>query len=276
MIGAVKADVESFFPNRQDFVVRVEFDGANPCCRGVGGKCRICLPAEFRNLEVSNLDDLHFWLITLGHEIAHYLNRHNDFNVAGEESKFETRSIEDWADFYGTKMMMSLITFGNCTRAIYTGYEGADNVTSRIESMARALFQLTSTFFNIQSAKYAPRMTRVASCVNGINSFLDKYSGMNVWRSVGVMQKIFLSPELQPIFKNEGLDFPESIDQTVTVHQAIQGLDPAISVGLASLLEPFIGTNFLTTPEQRSQHTEAVRKIAKDQGLIIPTFTTQR
>ena len=209
---------------------------------------------------------------TLGHEIAHYLNRHNDFNVGAEESKFETRSMEDWADFYGTNLMMSLITFDECTQAIYAGYEGADNFSIRIESMARALFRLASTFFNVQSAKYAPSMTRVASCVNGINSFLDKLNGMNVWRSMGVMQRIILSSELAPLFKAEGLDFPESIDQTVTVHQAIQGPDPAISVGLAQSLEPFIGTNFITTPEERRQYTEAVRKISKDQGLVIPPF----
>lgn len=276
LIDAVKADFESFFPNRRDFVVHVEFTGVNPTCRGTGDKCRICLPAGFRDLEISDLDEFHFWLITLGHEIAHYLNRHNDFNVGAEESEFETRSIEDWADFYGTKLMMSLITFGERTNAIYTGYGGADNFTSRIESMARALFQLASTFFNFQSAKYAPRMTRVASCVNGINSFLDKYNGMNVWRSMGVMQKIFLSPELKPFFENEGLEFPESIDQTVTVHQAIQGPDPAISIGLAQWLEPFIGTNFITTPEERRQYTEAVRKISKDQGLVIPPFEALR
>ena len=236
----------------------MEFTGVNPSCRGTGGGCRICLPADFRDLEISNPDGLHFWLITLGHEIAHYLNRHNDFNVGAEESNFETRSIEDWADFYGTKLMMSLITFGERTQAIYAEYEGADNFTSRIESMARALFRLASTFFNFQSAKYAPRMTRVASCVNGINSFLDKYNGMNVWRSIGVVQRIFLSPELEPIFKTEGLEFPESIDQTVTVHQAIQGPDPAISVGLAPSLEPFIGTNFITRLEERRQYAKAV------------------
>lgn len=276
VINAVKADVESFFPNRQDFVVHVEFAGVNPSCRGTGNKCRICLPAAFRDLEISNLDEIHFWLITLGHEIAHYLNRHNDFNVDAEESKFETRSIEDWADFYGTKLMMSLIAFGERTKAIYMEYEGADNFTSRIESMARALFQLASTFFDVKSAKYAPRMTRVASCVNGINSFLDKYKGMNVWRSMGVMQRIFLSPDIKPIFMVEGLEFPESIDQTVTVHRTIQGPDPAISIGLAQSLEPFIGTNFITTPEERRQYTEAVRKISKDQGLVVPPFEDLR
>lgn len=276
LVDAVKADVASFFPNRQDFVVRVEFTGAKLSCRGTGDKCRICLPADFRNLEISNLDMLHFWLIAVGHEIAHYLNRHNDFNLGVEESNFETRSIEDWADFYGTKLMMALITFGERTRTIYKGYEGAEKLTSRIESMARALFQLTSTFFDVRSAKYAPRMTRVASCVNGINSFLDKLNGMNVMRSMWVSKAVFLSPDLEPIFKTERLEFPESINQTVTVHQAIQGPDPAISIGLAQTLEPFIGTNFRTTPEERRRYIEAARKIAKDQGLIVAPFKDLR
>ena len=119
-------------------------------------------------------------------------------------------------------------------------------------------------------------MTRVASCVNGINSFLDKYNGLKVWRSIWVMQRIFLSPELAPIFKTESLAFPESIDQTVAVHQAIQGPDSAISVGLAPLLEPFLGTNFITTLEDRLQYIEAVRRISKDQGLVIPPFEDLR
>lgn len=276
LVDAVKADVESFFPNREGFVVYVEFTGLKPSCRGTGDKCRICLPAEFQDIEISDLDALHFWLITLGHEIAHYLNRHNDFNVGAGEAKFETRSIEDWADFYGTKLMMSLIIFGERTQAIYTGYEGAKNFKSRIESMARALCRLATTFFDFKSQKYAPRMTRVASCVNGINSFLDKLKGMEIRRSIWVMQTVFLSPQLKPIFEKEDLEFPESIEQTVTVHQAIQGPDPAISVGLAEWLEPFIGTNFITTPEERRQYTEAVRKISKDQGLDIAPFETLR
>ena len=277
LFQAVALDVRTFFPNRSDFDIKVEYKGMYPSCKGAGPKTRICLPPEFEKTEISTADDFHFWLIVLGHEIAHYLNRHNDFNKPTHESALETNAIEDWADFFGTKLMMTIITFGPLTGPFYRLYPENKCYDTRLGSMANAFAKLVNSFYNTSSSRYSTRTTRVGNCVAGICSFLDKHQdGMNVVRSFGVMQRIYLSAGLSTVIRTEPMRFLEDISTTVEVHQAIQGLAPAITDGLRADLVPFIGMNFATTSEERSRYIAAIRAEAVRQGVQLETLPDQR
>jgi len=270
LFDAVAIDVRTFFPNRSNFEIKVEYRGTNPSCRGVGANTRICLPPEFRTLEISTADDLHFWLIVLGHEIAHYLNRHNDFNKGAQESALETKAIEDWADFFGTKLMMTIITFGPLINQFYKCYPENNRYETRLESMANAFTKLANGYYNIVSTRYSTRTVRVGNCAAAICSFLDKLTGeMNVVRSFGVMRRIYFSPGLELIMQSEPMSFPEDISTIVEIHQTIQGVAPAITEGLRSDLERFIGTTFATTPEERDRYVATMRAEAVRQGVSL-------
>lgn len=270
LLDAVVIDVRTFYAARSDFEIKVEYRGHIPTCRGVGATTRICLPPEFQTLEISTADDLHFWLIVLGHEIAHYLNRHNDFNVGAEESALETKAIEDWADFFGTKLMMSIITFGFLIAPFYACYPENTRYETRLGSLANAFTKLAGSFYDTASTRYSTRGLRIGNCVAAICSFLDKYNGsMNVARSFGVMRRIYLSSGLQSIVQTEPMRFPENADEMVKIHQSIQGTAPAITEGLNPSLLPFISTSFLTTPQERSRYVAEMRAEALRQGVEL-------
>lgn len=268
LFDAVVIDVRTFFPQRLNFDVKVEYGGMNPCCKGVGSNTRICLPSEFQTLKISTAADLHFWLIVLGHEIAHYLNRHNDFNKLTQESMLETRAIEDWADFFGMKLVMTIITFGPMIGPFYKFYSENIHYETRLESMANAFGNLANSFYNTKSNRYSTRSTRVGNCVAGICSFLDRlHGGLDVERSFSVMKKFYFSAGLSLIIKTEPMCFPEDISTTAEVHQAIQGVAPAITDGLSEFLVPFIGTTFSSTPEERIRYVAFMRAEAVRQGV---------
>lgn len=268
LVDAVIIDVRTFFPNRPTFGIKVEYSGRGPSCLGVGVDTRIRLPREFQALQISTADDLHFWLIVLGHEIAHYLNRHNDFNVGVQESALETRSIEDWADFFGTKLMMTIITFGPLISPFYREYPENARYETRVDSMANAFARLANSFYITDSPRYSPRASRVGNGVAAICSFLDKYNGgMQVFRSFAVMKRIYFSPSLDQIMQSEPLSFPEDVSTIVDIHQTIQGVAPAITEGLRADLVKFIGTTYATTPEERSNYVSAMRAQALRQGV---------
>lgn len=270
LINAVALDVKTFFSGRSNFELKVEYCGVNPTCCGVGDNCRIRMPAIFQDLEICDPTELNFWLFTLGHEIAHYLNRHNDFNVHTAESKLESRAVEDWADFYGAKMMMTLITFGDQVKLLYAGFP-ENKGDARFLYISQALAKLANTFYLSSSSKYSPRMVRVGGGVAGIMSFIDQYIGnMDVWRSMSIMQKIYLSPSLKDLLSTEQMNFPSSVEPIVAIHQEIQGLAPAITGGLDPFLEKFIGTSYHGSKEDRRAYVEDVRREAQRQGLEIP------
>lgn len=274
LFDAIAHDIKAFFSGRSGFEVKVEYVGMNPKCRGVGGNCRICLPIEFRDLHISDAAELDFWLLVLGHEMAHYLNRHNDFNANAEEETFEKRAMEDWADVFGAKVMMTLITYGDRVGQIYTSFPENIDFDGRYAAMSKAFAKLAATFYATASARYSPRMVRIGSGVAGIMSFVDRFAGnLNVLRSVGIMNRIYLSPDLKPLFEAESMEFPESVDAIADVHQRIQGLAPAITEGLAPHLERYIGTAYGVGPEERRRYVEAVRQEALRQGLELPPST---
>ncbi len=187
LFDAVAIDVQTFFPKRSDFVIKVEYGRLSPCCKGVGSNTRICLPKAFQTLQISTADELHFWLIVLGHEIAHYLNRHNEFNKQTQESTLETRAIEDWADFFGMKLVMTIITFGTLIGRFYPFYSENIRYETRLESMANVFGKLANSFYDSKSNRYSTRSTRVGNSVAAICSFLDKYhGGLAVVRSFDV------------------------------------------------------------------------------------------
>jgi hypothetical protein len=270
LLNSVKLDVKSFFSGRSQFELKIEYHGVNPTCCGVGSSCRIRMPAIFQELQICDAAELNFWLLTLGHEIAHYLNRHNDFNANTEESNLESRALEDWADFYGAKIMMTLITYGDRVKLLYTGFP-ENKGDDRFLHISQAFAKLANTFYVNSSSRYSPRMVRVGGGVAGIMSFIDRDIGyMNVWRSMSIMHKIYLSPSLKDLFSTEQMVFPNTVEPIVGIHKKIQGLAPAISEGLDPFLVKFIGTSYDGSEEDRRAYVQKMRREAQRQGLEIP------
>lgn len=273
LLNAVVQDVKSFFPGRYEFELKFEYAGNDPKCRGVGKKCRIQMPIEFQDLDISDTAELNFWLFVLGHEIAHYLNRHNDFNALTEEALLQTQALEDWADFFGAKLMMTLVTYGEQVTQLYRSFI-ENKASARFTYMAEAFGKLANTYYANSSHKHSSRLVRIGSGVAGIMSFIDGDIGdVNVWRSVSIMREIYRSPALENIVMAEKMGLPKSVEPIVEIHQEIQGLAPAITEGLAPFLERFIGTSYSGSKEDRQKYVETMRQEALRQGLVVPPMS---
>lgn len=270
LFEAVQADIESFFEQSSGFKITAKLDSNSICCKGSGEECIIHLSRDFCHNIITTLDDLHLSLFVICHEIAHYLHKHNNNN---DKDHIETKSIEDWADFYGTKLMMTTITFGNRTQEIYRSFDGASHSGERIDSMGRALERLAETFYKVDSNLYSNRLSRVGFSVAGINSFFDKYYGsMVLSRSFSIMKRIYLKSGISNIIDIESDSFMKntgSLEKVDEIHKRIQESNPSISNGLRPEFEIFIGTNYDTTPEQRANYIQAMRNEAKRQGLDV-------
>jgi len=166
--------------------------------------------------------------------------------------------------------MMTIITFGPLINQFYASFPENNSYETRLQSLANAFTKLANGYYNIVSSRYSTRTVRVGTCVTAICSFLDKYKGgMDVVRSFGVMRRIYFSPGLEAIMRSEPMRFPEDVSTMVEIHQAIQGVAPAITRGLRPDLEPFIGTNFATTPAERNRYVAAMRAEAVRQGVPL-------
>lgn len=270
LFNAVREDIEKFFALKNEFHVMAELGGSKITCTGKGTRCRILLSSDFCNGKIIDADGVHFSLLVICHELAHYLHKHNEHE---DKNNTETRSIEDWADFFGAKIMMTVITFGDKTREIYNSFPENSHSGKRIDSMGNSLALLAETFYNTNSEKYSNRLSRIGFSVAGINSFLDTHMGnVDISRSFSVMMRVYESAHIKPIVKNEYLSFMTESDDVSTIdsiHKKIQGFNPCISEGLLPKFFPYIGTAYNTTPEYRAKYIEYIRAEAKKQGLEI-------
>jgi len=270
LFEAVRQDMVDFYSQSDGFDVKVEYGGNSITCKGVGEKCRIYLTKDFSSFEISSLDDFHFSLLVICHELAHYLHKHNEHH---DESRLESKSIEDWADTFGARLMMTLITFGKTTKSLYNRHDGSSHGGKRIDSMASALTRLAQTYFNTSSDKYSNRLTRVGYCVAGINSFLDRYfRNIDINRSMSVMQRIYMSEDMRKIVDSEYITFmaaPADIDTIDNIHKGIQKINSSITNGLREDLKPFIETSYQSRAEERRKYLDYVQKEAERQGLKL-------
>jgi len=172
LIAAFKADVENFFPENINFQLNIEKDGLNPPrCKGVGCKTRIMLPNIYYEKEVGTYEEMALMIVVLGHEAAHFLNRHNEHN---DESSLESQSIEMWADYYGVILALVAITFGQNIQLIADSFKVESSMKFRIQSFASAFSMLANTYFANSHPDYPSAGVRVSTCIAGVLSFFEK------------------------------------------------------------------------------------------------------
>ena len=282
VLNAFKADIESFFGSNNAFQLRVEVGGISPVCRGSGEKARIIWPKDLLTQPVNTSNDMVFLLIVLGHETAHYLNRHNEHN---DQSSFESRAIEMWADFFGTKVALVAITIGEKLQRLSVALPDWDNSGKRIGALASALATLSATYFKIEHQKYPPARVRVATCVAGALSFFEVLFSIQAGAKGGYEGYLKASHpdtivrralEIQMrIYRNEVLNnlviIPEPLDlnseqlQTISaVHKGIQAGQRAMFCGMAPIPAAWLNLNYDVPEEQRQETVKNKMQVLKN------------
>lgn len=281
VVEAFKSDVEDFFETGHHFELRVETLGFAPMCKGSGPTARIQLPVEMLEKAVNSFEDLALLLLILGHETAHYLHRHNEHR---DESALESRALEMWADYFGTKLAMVVMTIGNKTLLRFGDLPGAKNSGSRLDALASALATLSGTYFNITSPKYPTANERVSICISGMLSFFEVQFGLQdisiggeeayrkameprtiIDRAFKVQKRLYANRTLAELaeksFSGGGGGEYQELNVIKAVHRKIQDGQPALFEGLKMLQSLWLNLNYDIPPEVSAEIAKRKREL---------------
>lgn len=108
VIKAFIADLKSMHHDDQQPDVVCDFDG-DPATLGqiveIAGKPILRFSYRFADSAVNDHSDLFYCSIIAGHELAHWVNAHTK---RLDEDDLDSKAIEIWADFFGTRLAFGL------------------------------------------------------------------------------------------------------------------------------------------------------------------------
>jgi hypothetical protein len=257
---AAAADFESFFLPWEPMAVRIAVEQARgPCIRGIGDNVRIVLTPDMAAERIGDADTFFFHLLILGHEIAHLVHRHLH---AKDLDKADNRALEFWADFYGAKVMMVLVTYGKRCGEIFRGYFGDTTFEAPLESIGRAVGRMVDSGIYNDHPLYPKPLLRVALVSNGITSFLrlNMKDPPPIWY-FSVFKRIFSTEPVRKLMllhpEQVELDF-DPIRRALAWHRSMQGANIAITRGFKLNLMHYLHTTFDQT-EAELEASKAVR-----------------
>ncbi|WP_448123768.1 hypothetical protein [Pseudomonas veronii] len=279
VIDAFKSDIEGFFNPTAGFAMNISVQGTRTVYRGSADSGGILISNDLAECEVDSLERMMFILLVLGHETAHLLNVHGGFR---DESNQDTKALEVWADFFGTKVAMVAMTIGDKIQNMITGLPGGNETGARVEAVGAAIGLLGSTYFETGSARYEPAPVRVATCVAGVMSALDTFWSLNgiprnVGRSMSLQMRLYQSPGMRLMLsKVEGASAPGrgQFPTIRRIHQHIQSGRASITEGMRPIPSAWLHTNYEGSEQERMAEAERQLEKLKEElaklGLDLP------
>jgi hypothetical protein len=250
---AVAEDFKSFFLPGQAPQFRIAIEAAHhPCIRRSGDDVRIVVPPDMAREPIPDADTMFFHLLILAHELAHLVHRH--LYVQTEETA-DGRALEYWADFYGAKVVMVLVSVGErCNDIFRRFFPGTHFFEAALESIGRAVGRLVETVYS-DDKRYPPKLLRVGLISNGVTSYfrLVLKNPPDIWY-YSVFKRIFASLPVRELmlFRPEDMEFNiDPIERGRNWHRQLQGNSPAIYPWLKPGVVLFLHTSFDQTEEER-------------------------
>lgn len=278
VLAAFKSDIESFFYPNSGFVMNTAVKGIRTRYIGSAEKGGIVVSDDLAHHEVDSLESLVFLLLVLGHEAAHLLNVHGGYR---DQSNDDTRALEVWADFFGTKVAIAVMTIGEKVQDMVTSLPGGDKTGARVDAIGGAIGRLAASYFDTNDGRYEPAHIRVATCVAGVMSALDTHwrlagIGRDVGRSLSLQLRLYQAPAMKAQLNKSGAGAPDRSQIPVMrqIHQVIQGDRASITPGMRPIPEEWLRTNYSGSEEERVVLVERDVKLLKAElsklGLEIP------
>ncbi|WP_267382198.1 MULTISPECIES: hypothetical protein [unclassified Sphingomonas] len=267
------ADFEYFFlPELGPRVTIAVGSTVNACIRRRGDDVWIALPTDMAREQITDAARMFFHLIILGHEIAHLVHRHL---YAGQQETEDYRALEYWADFYGAKVMMTLVTFGPRVSQVFKHLSPAGgSFVSAMEDVGAAAGRLIESVY-VPNKRYPAPLLRVGLVNNGVTSFLrHEFAGTNIdpiWY-FSVYKRIFSAPATRErmIFHREEMEFDmDPVDRARRWHRDMQGDKPAIAPWLKPDVLVYLHTSFDQTDEERAASEQVRLKELQAGGLLF-------
>lgn len=273
IIQDLAKDLEGFFFNNK-LSIKMEFDSNSihhASYVGSDKNERIRFSKDLCDFEPKNLSDFFFIAIIVCHEFAHYLNSHNSTE---DSDNLDSAALETWADYYGARLFMTLLTFGKRTAKSIKGFIDPINQEVILISIGKALADIHKRIYEQNtSRKYQPPLERVSIFCAGITSFFYRlYGEVKVKWSACVNLTIVRAAELAEQLGDNQVEWctQDTIAKKVIIkHKEIQGHDYAIRKGLKPLWYSFISTNYGLSDAQIEQHKNNLVQQIEKQGIDL-------
>jgi hypothetical protein len=211
-----------------------------------------------------------FHLLMLGHEIAHLVHRHLD--GSSDQSDEDYRSLELWADFYGAKVAMALLTYGKQLHPIAKTFWSEGDMHALLSNIGDAVGLLVSHVYR-KHRKYPSILERAGLTSNGVLSFVRNYYGssfdLRFYYSVPL--RVFANPAVIALIPQaEAGEYlaDEPVRRAAQWHRTKQGGASARTPGLIPDVVRYLDTNFDFTDEEISEARRARLEEVKRSGVL--------
>jgi hypothetical protein len=269
---AVVSDFSRFFDPMHPFAVGFRVGAvSSPCVRSDKTGSYIVIPREMAEDVIITPERLLFHLLMLGHEIAHLVHKHLD--GASSQSDDDYRSLELWADFYGAKVAMTLLTYGKQTHLIAKAYWPHRNVHQLLLDVGGAVAFLVASVYK-DHRKYPPKLERAALTSNGVMSFVRNYYGsqfdIDFYYSVPIRILLSQAAMRELILLDGGrTDFADDpINRATEWHRRAQAGATSITPGFLPHVLNYLHTTFSHTDEEIEESRRIRLGELKRAGLL--------
>lgn len=262
-------DFESFFEPKFAIKISLEIGDVDyAVTKGAGNGAKILISRDMANEIINSPTIFFFHLFIIGHEISHAVLMHNR---GAYQELFVYRSLEMWADFYGAKIMMCLITYGQNLKSIFLSFFPYDKFLPSLVAMGQAAELLVNYVYRVDG-HYPPPIVRVASITNGIISFFwrEQVNLHPIW-PYSIIKRITASKtvkELQILYGErlvEGFAMNEPARQW---HINMQGLSKEIAPGLKIPIKIHLYSSFKQTKKEWERRCRGREDDLINMGLL--------
>jgi len=270
-------DIEQAFLSSASFSVNRELDvpmRQHVSFVGSGEKSRIRVSKGLCDFPVVVLEDYFFVLLSVCHELAHYLNRHNDHK---DQSELDYKALEVWADFFGTRLFMFLVSFRTRTRQALEKCCEQLNQEAVLKAIGKSLSEIYRTIYaGCVSDHYPPAGERVHIVNAGVLSFFYRlFGGLEPKWTLYVLMTISREARLYQQIGSTEVDMAEHeilSTRIMEIQTSLQAQRRQITPGLNPLWEPLIGTGYGVSAEQVAKNREQIlAEISGVEKLFHPT-----
>lgn len=256
---AIFKDVEGFYYHAAKFSIKKEFNSKSRhhvSLRGSGEQSRVALSKDFCEFDITSIGDLLSALIVISHEIAHYLNRHNDRQ---DRKEIDFTAIETWADFFGARIFMTAITFGKKSQYLIKRFIEVMHQDSVLPAVGRAIGDIYEKIYKHNTdARYPQAFERVLIFNAGTTSFFYRLFGeINPSWTIHVITTLLREAgfaERAGQHNPNWAEHDEIVKTASFIHREIQGDKASITHGLKPQYIPLLTTNYQITPDQEKSY----------------------
>ncbi|WP_193754391.1 hypothetical protein [Pseudomonas parafulva] len=280
VVKAFIADFKSMHYADQQPDVICDFDGdPTPLAQvaKIDGKPTLQFSYRFAGSAVNDHCDLFYCLIIAGHELAHWANTHTKHQ---DKDDLDSKAIEMWADFFGTRLVFSAVARCTKVKEIISGrlrtpafdIIGPDAL---LPEFGRALRRVYDTVFVPAdvSDKYPSPRERVQTCAAGVTSFFNRHLGqMHQGRTLFALRCVLLDPfsDLLDLFQQDKAadDSEEIAFRNIEIHLGLKQGRRLITPGIRPEFNHLAGTYYLGH-EENMIHREQLRQKVRSWGVEV-------